>query len=332
MSSTRSIISPPPFAANALTVIPPTPVAGVSYRDPVAGPASSPDGWPYAERVNSAEFNQILFQMSSLMGIMDSQGILGWSSLVNYGVPSITFGSDGALYIALQASGPSTTVRDPVSSPAYWASIRRGIVRYTGAGTFVAPAGVYTIWGTGCAGGAGGGGSNSTSATSSAGGGGGGAGQSVYREQYSVTPGTSYAVSIGSAGAGGGLGAAGTNGGVTSVAGLVSLNGGIGGAGGGAASATNSNGGIGGAGFPGGSYGSDSGSALGAGSFGGAGASSPFGGGGRGTKGNGGAAVAGGPAFGFGSGGGGAGGVNGNVTAAGASGGAGAPGIFIIEY
>lgn len=120
MSSTRSVISPGIFADAASTTIPPTPVAGVSYRDPVAGPLSVPDGWPYAERVNSAEFNQLMYQYSSLLSIIDKQGILGWTDLVDYTVPAIVFGSDGVIYTALQASGPSTTARDPISSPLYW--------------------------------------------------------------------------------------------------------------------------------------------------------------------------------------------------------------------
>lgn len=121
MASTRSIIAPPAFAKDASTVIPPTPIAGVSYRDPSAGPASSPDGWPYAERVNSAEFNQIMYQLSSLVEILDSKGILGWSDLVDYTVPAVQFGSDGNLYKWLQASGPANGgAKDPITNPSYW--------------------------------------------------------------------------------------------------------------------------------------------------------------------------------------------------------------------
>lgn len=128
MSSTRSIIAPPPFAANALTVIPPTPVAGVSYRDPAAGPASSPDGWPYAERVNSAEWNQIMYQISSLVALVDKKGVLGWSSAVDYTESSIVFGSDGALYVWLAISGPAGPgAKDPISEPAFWASLKASV-------------------------------------------------------------------------------------------------------------------------------------------------------------------------------------------------------------
>lgn len=123
MASTRSIIAPPPFAANALTTIPPTPVAGVSYRDPVAGPASSPDGWPYAERVNSAEFNQIMYQISYLVSLVDKKGLLGWSSMAEYTEYALCLGSDGVTYKWVSPSGPSNGgAKDPTTDIArtYW--------------------------------------------------------------------------------------------------------------------------------------------------------------------------------------------------------------------
>jgi hypothetical protein len=124
MASTREVIAPPIFAEDAATVIPPTPIAGQSYRDPVAGPASSPDGWPYAQLVNSAEWNQLMFQWSSLLSIMDKKGVLGWSDQTNYTEPSVSFGSDGTLYFWLQASGPDNGgAKDPVSEPLYWQTL-----------------------------------------------------------------------------------------------------------------------------------------------------------------------------------------------------------------
>lgn len=122
MASTRDVIAPPIFAEDASTTIPTTPIAGQSYRDPVAGPASSADGWPYAQLVNSAEFNQLMFQWSSLLSIMDLKGVLGWSSLKDYTEPAIAFGSDGKVYKWLQESGPDTAAgaKDPISNPLYW--------------------------------------------------------------------------------------------------------------------------------------------------------------------------------------------------------------------
>jgi hypothetical protein len=124
MASTRDVISPGIFAEDASTTIPPSPIQGVSYRDPVAGPASAPDGWPFFEKVNSAEFNQLLFQYSSLLDIIDLKGLLGWTDLKDYTEDAIVFGSDGVVYKWLQESGPGTSagVKDPVSEPAYWRS------------------------------------------------------------------------------------------------------------------------------------------------------------------------------------------------------------------
>lgn len=348
MSSTRSIISPPPFAANALTVIPPTPVAGVSYRDPAAGPASSPDGWPYAERVNSAEFNQIMFQLSSLLSIMDTRGVLGWSSAADYTATSVTWGSDGALYVWLQASGPNNGgAKDPISNPLYWrefASSRRA--RFTASGSFTVPAGVTTIYISACASGGGGGsgGSNSggqSSLVGGGGGGGGGAGQSIMRQPFAVTPGQVIAITLGPAGTGGagpvlsGAGSTGTAGANAVIGSLITLAGGSPGVGGGAViSNTLSGGGAGGApgaGDPAGGTGAD-GNYMGAGGYG---ASTPFGGGGA----NGRAAIsttnanAAGTGAGFGSGGGGGGGGYGSAVAQyGGSGGAGSPAIVNIEW
>lgn len=121
MSSTRDVKSPGVFASSATTTIPPTPIAGVAYRDAVSGTDDVPNGWRYGTRVESQDWNQIMFLITSMMGIIDKKGIIGWSSAVNYDESAITFGSDGQLYIWLQASGPNNGgAKDPVSSPAYW--------------------------------------------------------------------------------------------------------------------------------------------------------------------------------------------------------------------
>lgn len=195
MSSTRSIIASPPFAANALTVIPPTPVAGVSYRDPAAGPASSPDGWPYAERVNSAEFNQIMYQSTSLLSILDKKGVLGWANLVDYTEAAITLGSDGTLYEWLQASGPANGgAKDPVSQPTFWRRVRSGTLisirpfLTAGATVYTETPGTKSVYVKLQGGGGAGGGAPVTGATSVSfgnGGGGGSYGEGFYTSAFS---------------------------------------------------------------------------------------------------------------------------------------------------
>lgn len=121
MSSTRDFESPGVFASSATTTIPPTPIAGVSYRDAVGGTDDVQNGWRYGTRVESQDFNQIMFLVTSMLGAIDKKGVIGWSDQVDYDESAITFGSDGQLYLWLQASGPNNGgVRDPISSPAYW--------------------------------------------------------------------------------------------------------------------------------------------------------------------------------------------------------------------
>ena len=222
---------------------------------------------------------------------------------------------------------------------------------YTANGNYTVPAGVTTIWVSGCAAGGGGGGGGgtvgSTGNVGSGGGGGGGAGQPAIRTPFAVSAGDSLAVVIGGAGAGGAGGAnTGTNGSngadggnstltnTTTSTLLLTLTGGSGGSGGSGQASTTATtpnggaGGSGGSGYPAGSYGSD-GNYTG---NGGAGASGPFGGGGGGGR----AGLGGGePAFGgygYGSGGGGGGASYGSGAGAGGAGGAGSSGYMVIEW
>lgn len=123
MSSTRSVKSPGPWAADASTTIPGSPLSGVPYRRTSVVTADAREGWPFDTLVDSAKFNELMYRYTTLMDIMDRQGVLGWSDQVDYAVPAIAFGSDGVLYRALLASGPTTTARDPISNPTYWQSM-----------------------------------------------------------------------------------------------------------------------------------------------------------------------------------------------------------------
>lgn len=123
MSSTRSIKSPGPWAADASTTIPGSPLSGVPYRRTTVTGTDAREGWPFDSLVDSAEFNELLYRYTTLVDIMDKQGVLGWSDQVDYVVPAVAFGSDGVLYKAVAASGPTTTARDPISNPAYWQAL-----------------------------------------------------------------------------------------------------------------------------------------------------------------------------------------------------------------
>lgn len=51
---------------------------------------------------------------------LQSRGIPSWRNDIDYTAGASVIGSDGMYYKASQASGPTTTPRDPVSNPAYW--------------------------------------------------------------------------------------------------------------------------------------------------------------------------------------------------------------------
>lgn len=209
--------------------------------------------------------------------------------------------------------------------------------RFNANGTFVVPAGVTTVWVSGCAGGGGGGGgAGLVSGNTTICGGGGGAGQSTIGQAITVTPGESLPVVIGGAGAGGNggsgdnqAGAKGGDGGPTKLGNVLTLHGGAGGGGG----TSYDSGGPPGAGYPHGGWGMLV--TLVPGStyvfaLSGAGGSGPFGGGGNssivrggGTNGYG--------AWGYGGGGGGGASTSG-AGSPGGKGGAGSPGMLIIEW
>lgn len=214
-------------------------------------------------------------------------------------------------------------------------SANTGYELLTTSGTWVCPENVTQVI-YGAIGGGGGGGGNPASGTGAAGGGGGGAIWGV----SAVTPGASYAYTIGAGGSGGAIGAAGTAGGDTIIFSRTATGGGGGGFGGAAAGAAgdgDASGGAGGAssGNPG-AGGGAAGGLAGAGTTGASNCASPTAGGksggvlgGRGgTSGDTTTPTSGGAGGSYGAGGGG-GGSNG---VSGAAGGAGAQGVIVLIF
>lgn len=254
--------------------------------------------------------------------IADGDAWVQWNSSVGAGSYVLLFCTAGALQVA-----PATKSQHALQLG------QKGVSRFTTSGSFTVPAGVTTLYASGCAAGGGGAGTGPTTGSNIGGGGGGGAGQSIIRQAFTVTPGQIITITIGAAGAAGLINNAGGTGGNTVIGSLITLTGGNGGLANSGPSTSSSAGGSGGAGFPQGSSGTDSQNSQGGGAMGGAGASCPFGGGGGSVKGNGSTLAAPGTAAsGFGSGGGGCGGINSNTTATGNIGGIGAPGLVILEW
>lgn len=110
------------FAEDAATTIPTTPISGESYRNTALTEADANDGWKYKNIVDSANFNQVLYEATKIAKLLETCGILPWSSLTDYESGAYCLGTDGKIYKAKQATGPSTTAMNPLSdtTAVYW--------------------------------------------------------------------------------------------------------------------------------------------------------------------------------------------------------------------
>ena len=118
------------FAADASTTIPATPVTGASYRDTTMTGTVVREGWAYKTIVDSSKFNQAMFEYSSVTAQIEKYGFLPWSNLTDYVAGSVCLGSNGKLYQATQATGPSTTAYDPTTNGTVWNSLIVGVTEF----------------------------------------------------------------------------------------------------------------------------------------------------------------------------------------------------------
>ena len=110
------------FASTANTTIPTPPATGVSYRNTETTAAEIGEGWPFKEVADSAKFNQAMFEYTTICQQLEKYGFLPWSANTDYPAQGCALGSDGKVYQAKQATGPSTTAIDPTTdtSHTYW--------------------------------------------------------------------------------------------------------------------------------------------------------------------------------------------------------------------
>jgi hypothetical protein len=110
------------FASTANTTIPTPPATGVSYRNTGTTAAEIGEGWPFKEVVDSAKFNQAMYEYTTICQQLEKYGFLPWSANTDYPAQGCALGSDGKIYQAKQATGPSSTSIDPTTdtSHIYW--------------------------------------------------------------------------------------------------------------------------------------------------------------------------------------------------------------------
>lgn len=110
------------FASTASTTIPTPPAPGISYRNTGTTAAEIGEGWPFKEVVDSAKFNQAMYEYTTICQQVEKYGFLPWSANTDYPAQGCALGSDGKIYQAKQATGPSSTSKDPTTdtSHTYW--------------------------------------------------------------------------------------------------------------------------------------------------------------------------------------------------------------------
>ena len=117
------------FAKNANTTIPEPPVVGISYRNENLTAAEVGEGWPFKEIVDSAKFNEAMYEYTTICKQLETYGFLPWCASTNYEIGSLCLGTDGILYQAKQPTGPSTTAYNPVNDTnhEYWSVLLESI-------------------------------------------------------------------------------------------------------------------------------------------------------------------------------------------------------------
>lgn len=110
------------FASTANTTIPTPPATGISYRNTGTTAAEIGEGWPFKEVVDSAKFNQAMYEYTTICQQLEKYGFLPWSANTDYPAQGCALGSDGKIYQAKQATGPSSTSINPTTdtSHTYW--------------------------------------------------------------------------------------------------------------------------------------------------------------------------------------------------------------------
>ena len=116
ISRGNSLLMKKQWAEDGSTVIPNPPVAGTTYRDESVDEANIAEGQKYDGVADSARWNQLLYIMTGILKDTLAHGVLPWINTQDYAEGAVVIGSNGTLYIAKIANGPTTTnVKDPTT-------------------------------------------------------------------------------------------------------------------------------------------------------------------------------------------------------------------------
>jgi len=112
----RTITMPAVWANGAPDVPGGGAVTGTTYANSVIDAPTIEAGWPFATIDDSSTMNEVMQRITSLLSQNEKYGILPWCSLTAYEVGALASGSNGTIYIAIDAN----TGYDPISSTVHW--------------------------------------------------------------------------------------------------------------------------------------------------------------------------------------------------------------------
>lgn len=135
MPAERTISMPTAWAEDAQITIPSPPFANTPYRDTGLSAAQIAAGQGYATLLDSSEYNEFLYRVSSMLQLLEQNGILPWSQKTDYLTGAWVMGTDSIVYKAVQPSGPNTGGFKAPPDTDYWenaASVSNDLI-YPGA-------------------------------------------------------------------------------------------------------------------------------------------------------------------------------------------------------
>lgn len=116
ISRGNSLLMTKQWAEDGSTVIPNPPVAGTTYRDESVDADNIAEGQKYDGVADSARWNQLLYITTGILKDILEHGVLPWLNTQDYAEGAVVMGSNGTLYKAKKATGPTTSnAQDPTA-------------------------------------------------------------------------------------------------------------------------------------------------------------------------------------------------------------------------
>jgi len=103
--------------ANGAVDPPETPVQSTTYANSGVTEGEIEAGWPFADIVESAKFNEIMRRLTLLMQLLETWGVLPWHPSTPYGQYALAMGSNGTIY---RSKVTPNEGYNPTTSPTQW--------------------------------------------------------------------------------------------------------------------------------------------------------------------------------------------------------------------